>query len=184
MAYLLVCGQRSEMLASHNGESQVRDRVHASGVVVAAFVASVAAWLRWLFVCPVLPTKSVFVLNLTPTPVQQTAPTAYSPPPVVTTPTFDASFSLPAPTLGLLIPSSILLAATYIVFDPLLSRALLAHFPAARQVTAGWPIAVISTIFVGYVGFGQGASVAEAGVGGLAWTGGSTFVARPAATKR
>ncbi|KAL8291897.1 hypothetical protein RQP46_002155 [Phenoliferia psychrophenolica] len=150
LAYLVVCGQRSEMLAAHNGDNQTRDRVHATGAVVAALFASAAAWLRWLF---------------------QTTPTAFSPPaPAVTTPTFDSSFSLPAPTLSLLLPSAILLAATYLVFDPLLSRALLAHFPAARQVGAGWPIAVISTVFVGYIGFGQGIGVAEAGVGGLAWT--------------
>ncbi|KAK4705893.1 solute carrier family 30 (zinc transporter), member 5/7, partial [Phenoliferia sp. Uapishka_3] len=150
LGYLLLCGQRSEMLASHNGDNHSRDRIHAIGVVVAAFLASAAAWLRWIL---------------------QTVPTAYSPPPaVVTTPTFDASFSLPAPTLGLLIPSAVLLALTFILFDPLLSRALLAHFPAARQVSAGWPIAVVSTIFVGYVGFGQGITVSEVGVGGLAWT--------------
>ena len=50
LAYLIVCGQRAEMLASHNGDSQTRDRVHATGSVVAAFVASTAAWLKWLFV--------------------------------------------------------------------------------------------------------------------------------------
>lgn len=166
------------MLASHNTDDQARGRIHAIGVVVAAALASIAAWLRWLVVCHSLSDlASVLILTLTTPIAKQTTPTAYSPPPppVSDTPTFETSFSLPTPTLSLLLPSAILLALTLILFDPLLSRALTAHFPAARQVNAGWPIAVVSTAFVGYVGFGQGASLAEAALGGLSWVGTCTF---------
>lgn len=81
------------------------------------------------------------------------------------------SFSAPDPSFSLLLPGASLLALTFILADPLLSRALLAHFPASRQVSSGWPIALSSTLFVGYVGFGRGTSLAEILVGGVAWTG-------------
>lgn len=58
-----------------------------------------------------------------------------------------------------------------ILVDPLLSRALLIHFPVKRQVGSGWPIAVGSTLLVGYIGFGESLSLVEGVIGGLAWTG-------------
>lgn len=81
------------------------------------------------------------------------------------------SFNAPEPSFSLLLPGAALLALALIVVDPLLSRALLAHYPAARQISSGWPIALSSTLFVGYVGFGRGTSLAEILVGGVAWTG-------------
>jgi hypothetical protein len=93
--------------------------------------------------------------------------------PSIPTPTAGAfvSFSAPDPSFALLLPGAALLALTFILVDPLLSRALLPHFPASRQVSSGWPIALSSTLFVGYVGFGRGTSLAEMLVGGVAWTG-------------
>lgn len=80
-------------------------------------------------------------------------------------------FTVPPPTLSLLLPASILLGATLVIIDPLLTRALCEQFSPARLVSTGWPVAFISTVFVGYVGFGQGVSVAEVATGGIAWTG-------------
>lgn len=73
--------------------------------------------------------------------------------------------------MSLFVPSAALLAFTLLCADPLLSRALLVHYSPAKQIRRGWPVALGSTLFVGFVGFGQGGSVAEAGVAGVAWFG-------------
>lgn len=89
---------------------------------------------------------------------------------IATQPIPPQSFSVPEPSSSLLLPAASFLALAFLVVDPLITRALLAHFPPTRLVSAGWPIALLSTMFVGYVGFGHSVSLAEVAVGAISWT--------------
>ncbi|CEQ41147.1 SPOSA6832_02850, partial [Sporobolomyces salmonicolor] len=145
LLHLLLCGQRSEILASHNGDDRSRAQMHANGVLMAAVVGVAVAFARYI---------------LTPASNAYSRPTPDSSSPV---------FQAPETTISLTIPSAALLALTFIVVDPLLVRALLAHFPPVKLVRSGWPLAMLSSAFVGYVGFGHGVSWGEGIVAVLAW---------------
>ncbi|GAA5914613.1 hypothetical protein JCM6882_001217 [Rhodosporidiobolus microsporus] len=80
-----------------------------------------------------------------------------------------AFFSPPSSSLSLNLGSATFLALIYLVADPLLTRALLAHFPPVKILRAGWPLAAGSSAFVGYVGFGRGVGLGEGAVGLIAW---------------
>ncbi|GAA5824812.1 hypothetical protein JCM3770_004303 [Rhodotorula araucariae] len=79
------------------------------------------------------------------------------------------SFAAPDSSSALEIFGVLLLAATFIVGDPLLVRSLLAHFPPAKLLSSGWSIAAFASAFIGYVGFGRGLSWGEAAVGVIGW---------------
>ncbi|GAA5950931.1 hypothetical protein JCM21900_000376 [Sporobolomyces salmonicolor] len=145
LLHLLLCGQRSEILASLNGDDRSRAQMHANGVLMAAVVSVAVAFARYV---------------LTPASNAYSRPTPDSSSPV---------FQAPETTVSLTIPSAALLALTFIVVDPLLVRALLAHFPPVKLVRSGWPLAMLSSAFVGYVGFGHGVSWGEGIVAVLAW---------------
>ncbi|GAA5858967.1 hypothetical protein JCM1840_006638 [Sporobolomyces johnsonii] len=147
LLHLLLCGQRSEILASHNGDDRSRAQMHANGVLLAAVVGGALAFAHYIF-----------------TPASNAS----------SRPTPDSSslvFQAPESTISLTIPSAALLALTFVVVDPLLARALLAHFPPVKLVRSGWPLAMLSSAFVGYVGFGHGVSWGEGIVAVLAWNG-------------
>ena len=84
-----------------------------------------------------------------------------------------SSFATPDASLSLDTFGILLLSATFIIGDPLLVRSLLAHFPPAKLLSSGWPIAASATAFIGYVGFGRGISLVEAAVGVIGWNGAS-----------
>lgn len=135
------------------------------GAIGAAAVGLLLATLHFFFVSS--PHFMITLADLLKSQAPESLSSAVSKP---ATGAFE-SFSAPEASLTLLLPGASLLALSLILVDPLLSRAMLVHFPAARQVSAGWPISLASTLFVGYVGFGRGTSLAEMMVGGVAWTG-------------
>ncbi|GAA5900614.1 hypothetical protein JCM8208_000547 [Rhodotorula glutinis] len=143
--HLLSSGQRAEIFAAHNGDERQKARMHAVGASFAAAGAGALALLHPLLVS---------------SPAASTAAAASSSSSSFATP--EASFSLD--TIGVF-----LLSATFIVGDPLLVRSLLAHFPPAKLLSSGWPIAAGASAFIGYVGFGRGISLGEAAVGVIGW---------------
>lgn len=50
LLHLLLCGQRSEILASQSGDEQGRAKMHANGVVVSAVAAVGLSALHGVFV--------------------------------------------------------------------------------------------------------------------------------------
>ncbi|GAA5874053.1 hypothetical protein JCM16303_002674 [Sporobolomyces ruberrimus] len=145
LIHLLLCGQRSEILASQFGDEQVKAKMHANGVVVSAGVAFGLNLLHGAFAS----STSKFAVVDAASPV----------------------FRAPESSLSLNLPSAALLGLSLVVIDPLLARGLLAHFPSSRLVTSGWPLTVISATFVGYVGFGHGINWGEGAVAFIAWNG-------------
>ncbi|GAA5934720.1 hypothetical protein JCM3775_002039 [Rhodotorula graminis] len=143
--HLLSSGHRAEIFAAHNGDERQKARMHAVGASLAAAIAGALALLH-SFLASSSSASSVGATS--------SSPSSFATP--------DASFSLD--TFGIL-----LLSATFIVGDPLLVRSLLAHFPPAKLLTSGWPIAASASAFIGYVGFGRGISLGEAAVGIIAW---------------
>lgn len=53
------------------------------------------------------------------------------------------------------LPAYLLLAAAFLVLEPLLSATLEGHASLQVRVTQGWPMAVVSCAIVGFVGFGD-----------------------------
>ncbi|GAA6016759.1 hypothetical protein JCM11491_001797 [Sporobolomyces phaffii] len=145
LLHLLLCGQRSEILASQFGDEQVKAKMHANGVVVAA---GVALGLKLLH--GALATTSSKAIK------QAAASTP---------------FRAPESSLALNVPSAALLGLAFVVIDPLLAQTLLAHFPFSRLVGSGWPLTILSSAFVGYVGFGHGIDWTEGLVAVIAWNG-------------
>ncbi|GAA6009529.1 hypothetical protein JCM10207_003815 [Rhodosporidiobolus poonsookiae] len=144
LLHLFACGQRSEIYAAFNGDDQQRGKMHANGTLLAAVVAGILALLHSLFASPSTSASA--------------SATSSSP-----------SFSAPSSSLPLNLLGAALFSLTYLVADPLLTRALLRHFPPARILAAGWPLAVFGSSFVGYVGFGKGVGLGEGAVGIIAW---------------
>ncbi|BGP41590.1 Putative zinc transporter msc2 [Rhodotorula kratochvilovae] len=141
LLHLLTCGQRSEFFTAYNGDDQQKAQMHAKGAAVATVVAGGLAVVRTFFAAPTA------------------APSSPSSP----------SFSAPESSSALEIFGVLLLAATFIIGDPLLVRSLLAHFPPVKLLSSGWPIAAFASAFIGYVGFGRGISLGEAAVGVIGW---------------
>ncbi|GAA5981239.1 hypothetical protein JCM11641_005621 [Rhodosporidiobolus odoratus] len=145
LLHLFAAGQRSEIYTSYNGDERARGKMHANSMLAAAGLSVLHAALYSIFISP---------------STSASAPTS---------PAASAFFFPPASSLSLNLFSAALLALTYLVFDPLLTRALLSHFPPAKILSAGWPLAAVSTAFVGYVGFGRGIGIGEVAVGIVAW---------------
>ncbi|GAA5837225.1 hypothetical protein JCM5353_005999 [Sporobolomyces roseus] len=145
LLHLLLCGQRSEILASQPGDEQVKAKMHANGVIFSTIV-SIALSL----------VQGVFATSSATLSVQSTS---------------SSSFRAPESSLTLNIPSAALLGFSLIATDPLLAKALLAHFPSSRLIRSGWPLTILSSAFVGYVGFGHGLSWGEGLVAFIAWNG-------------
>ncbi|GAA5933600.1 cation diffusion facilitator family transporter [Sporobolomyces koalae] len=145
LLHLLLCGQRSEILASQIGDEQVKAKMHANGVLLAG---------------PIALGLNLFYAASASSAAKLAAKEAIS-----------APFQTPESTMSINIPSAALLGLSLVVIDPLLARALLSHFPSARLVGSGWPLTILSTAFVGYVGFGHGVSWGEGAVAIIAWNG-------------
>ncbi|GAA5907356.1 cation diffusion facilitator family transporter [Sporobolomyces salmoneus] len=145
LLHLLLCGQRSEILSSQFGDEQVKAKMHANGVLVSAAIAFGLNLLHGAFST----TSSKLVAQ-----TDATSP-----------------FRAPESSLSLNLPSAALLGLSFVVIDPLLAKTLLSHFPSSRLVGSGWPLTVLSSAFVGYVGFGHGISFAEGTVAIIAWNG-------------
>ncbi|GAA6035667.1 hypothetical protein JCM8097_004960 [Rhodosporidiobolus ruineniae] len=144
LLHLLACGQRSEIYTAYNGDATARGKMHANGAAIGAGFAAVLAFVHYLLASPAAP-------------------------PPASTPSSSAFFSNSSSSTSLNLLSAVFLALTYLVADPLLSRALVANFPAVNILSAGWPLAAGSSAFVGYVGFGKGVSLGEGAVGLIAW---------------
>ncbi|GAA5852335.1 hypothetical protein JCM8547_006743 [Rhodosporidiobolus lusitaniae] len=145
LLHLFAAGQRAEIFASYNGDERAKGVMHANGAALGAGVAAVLAVLHSFLASP----ASIAA-----------ASTASSP--------SSAFFPAPSSSISLSILSAGLLAATYLVADPLLTRVLLTHFPPAKILSAGWPLTVGASLFVGYVGFGAGIGLGEVAVGMIA----------------
>ncbi|GAA5959011.1 hypothetical protein JCM3765_000800 [Sporobolomyces pararoseus] len=145
LLHLLLCGQRSEILASQLGDEQVKSKMHANGVVVSSVVAIGISLMHGAFST----TSSKFITQ-----------TSTSSP-----------FQAPESSLSLNLPSAAFLGLSFVVIDPVLAKTLLSHFPSSRLVSSGWPLTVLSAAFVGYVGFGHGIGWGEGAVAFIAWNG-------------
>ncbi|GAA5990177.1 hypothetical protein JCM10908_005859 [Rhodotorula pacifica] len=64
---------------------------------------------------------------------------------------------------------SVVIGAVTLVADPLLTKSLLSHFPPVKLIRPGWPIAALSAIVVGRVGFGQRIGVEELALAVMSW---------------
>ncbi|GAA6063604.1 hypothetical protein JCM10212_006221 [Sporobolomyces blumeae] len=145
LLHLVLCGQRSEILHSRMSDHQAKAKMHAVGALASAGVAFVLAGAHGVLV-----STSNFASNSD----------ASTPP-----------FRVPQSSTSLNLPSAALLGLSTLVIDPLLARALLTHFPLTRLVGSGWPLATLSTAFVGYVGFGHGVNWSEGVIAFVAWNG-------------
>ncbi|BGP17841.1 Putative zinc transporter msc2 [Rhodosporidiobolus nylandii] len=142
LLHLLAAGQRSEIYSSFTGDERARGKMHANAALIAAGISGVLAFVHSLF------SPSCTAAAATP------ASTAFTP---------------PATSLSVNLLSAAILALTYLVFDPLLTRALTSHFPPTKVTRAGWPLAALGGAFVGYVGFGRGMGIAEGALAVIAW---------------
>lgn len=173
LLHLVASGQRNEIFSTYNGDDRAKGKMHANGVLVAAVIAGVGAFGKSAFVRTLTSPldgllyslSSSYFAQFSSTPVAAAAAAATS------STASSAFFASPAPSFPLKLLSVALFSSTYLLIDPLLTRALLAHFPPVKVLRAGWPLAVGSAAFVGYVGFGKGVGVGEGAVGVVAWNG-------------